>query len=340
MTPTLRGALRLGLLTAVLVVVPAIPAAADPARPTNYRSTVVTIDPPTRGVRVDVVGGDSFLRLRTEPGRTVVVLGYDNEPYLRFNTDASVEENLRSPAVLLNTARYGTLAPQPAEVDPKAEPRWRRVGGGAEYAWHDHRVHWMGKAKPPQLGTAATGKVDDWTVPLLVDGTPVTVQGTLELTAAPTPLPWLGLAVIFTATLYLLARRFSPIATLGAAMLFAGAFAGAVAVAGQLGLPDVAGRRPSLYIIPDIVALCGLGAVILRQKPSAIALLAGAALTFPLWIVLNAGVLTHAVAPTDIDETLQRATISIALAVTLACLLAGVRAETRSLMTPLDQAAP
>jgi hypothetical protein len=198
----------------------------------------------------------------------------------------------------------------------------------------------MGKAKPPQLGTAATGKVDDWTVPLLVDGTPVTVQGTLELTAAPTPLPWLGLAVIFTATLYLLARRFSPIATLGAAMLFAGAFAGAVAVAGQLGLPDVAGRRPSLYIIPDIVALCGLGAVILRQKPSAIALLAGAALTFPLWIVLNAGVLTHAVAPTDIDETLQRATISIALAVTLACLLAGVRAETRSLMTPLDQAAP
>jgi hypothetical protein len=98
-----RGLLRRALLRALVVNVGVLvagvaPVAADAARPTNYRSTVTGVTPTEPDVAAEVTGGDSFLRLRVEAGHAVVVLGYEDEPYLRVNADGSVEENLRSPA--------------------------------------------------------------------------------------------------------------------------------------------------------------------------------------------------------------------------------------------------
>ena len=115
---------------------PSLPAGvafADPAGPTDYETTITSVEPATPGIEVSVVGGDSFLRVVAEPGVDVVVLGYQQEPYLHIRADGVVEENQRSPATYLNADRYGTGAP-PAGADPVARARtgsqWARVVRG------------------------------------------------------------------------------------------------------------------------------------------------------------------------------------------------------------------
>jgi hypothetical protein len=82
-------------LTAVVVL--ALLAPADAAAPTDYRSTIIAVTPPTESIDVEVVGGDAFLQLTADPGAAVQVLGYRGEPYLRFRADGVVLENQRSP---------------------------------------------------------------------------------------------------------------------------------------------------------------------------------------------------------------------------------------------------
>ena len=320
----------------VLVVVPASPAFADPPKPTNYKSRVVGVDPPADGVRFDVVGGDAFLRVRASRGKTVTVLGYENEPYLRVRANGSVDENKRSPAVLLNTKRYSTTAAQRPEVDSKAEPDWVAIGGDGEHSWHDHRVHWMGKAAPPQLNGASTGRVGAWTVPVLIDGTPATVHGTLDKLAAPNSALWYVVALVAAVAIGFAARGVRAVPALATALAVAGVATAIVGIGGQLALPAAAGRRVSLEILPLIVLACGVGALVLRRTPSAAALIAGGALTLPLWILPNLGVLSHAVAPTSIDIHVQRAAVAVALATVAAIVVVGVVRQARSLLAPLD----
>jgi len=78
----IRTVTRGGLLTAILLVLMAGPALADPAVPTNYRSIVNVVDPQPTGVTVEVVGGDAFLSVAAAEGNTVEVPGYFGEPYL------------------------------------------------------------------------------------------------------------------------------------------------------------------------------------------------------------------------------------------------------------------
>jgi hypothetical protein len=168
------------------VLLSAAPAAADPARPTNVGSHVSAVTPPTAAVTVDLLGADGFLRLRVDPGTAVTVMGYEGEPYLRIGTDGAVEENRNSKATHLNRTLTGQVEIPPT-ASPTAAPDWRRIGSGGEYAWHDHRVHWMGAGVPPER--------QDWQVPLLVDGVPATVVGWYAAEPAPSALPWWVAAV-------------------------------------------------------------------------------------------------------------------------------------------------
>ena len=43
-------------------------AIADSARPTDFRSEVLAVDPPTPSIEVSIVGGDAFVLLRVDPG--------------------------------------------------------------------------------------------------------------------------------------------------------------------------------------------------------------------------------------------------------------------------------
>lgn len=170
---------RILVLASLLAVV--VTAAALAAEITeSFRSTVNRIEPQVPGLAVKVLGRDAQLELRNDTGRTILVQGYDREPYLRFVAAGRVEENVYSPARYLNRDRAGSQK-VPPEASPLARPRWRRVTNGDVYRWFDHRIHITTPEGPPPQARGKEGatKISDWNVPLRVGGERVLVQGTL-----------------------------------------------------------------------------------------------------------------------------------------------------------------
>ena len=183
-------------------------AAADPAKPTNYRSRVERVTPATNAIDVKVVGGDGFLELEVQRGHTAAVEGYEGEPWLRVLADGRVQENQSSTATYLNVSRYGSTAtvtiPASAnKTNARKHPIWKTVDTNGRYVWHDHRIHYMTPQIAPRFvpGTnrVAIGIRPDgrWVVPMTVDGTPTEVIGSLVLFPAPSPvLPWLVVVLV------------------------------------------------------------------------------------------------------------------------------------------------
>jgi hypothetical protein len=165
----------------VLVAVAALPAAAYAHRGNpNYLSDVTAVQPGA-GLRVSVLNRDDRLLLESTAEHTIVVEGYEKEPYARIGADGSVEVNLDSPAYYSNRERFS--APVPKSADGKGEPRWKQLSESGRFEWHDHRMHWMGKNVPPQvIDQSQRTKIFDWTVPLQVDGRPGRIAGTLTWT--------------------------------------------------------------------------------------------------------------------------------------------------------------
>ena len=124
----------------------------------GYVSTVAGLEPNVLGVFVSVLGGDDRLRLVNYSGKTIDVLGYKGEPFLRFGKDG-VYQNLRSPATYLSSVRDPAKAQLPASADPKAAPRWQQVAAAGEsFVWHDHRIHWT-EAEPPRIVQEAPDEI-------------------------------------------------------------------------------------------------------------------------------------------------------------------------------------
>lgn len=218
-----RAAVVVALITAATALVAlAAPgtASADPAGPTDYESEIVEVRPDPAGISVAIAGGDSFVVLEVEPGLEVLVPGYRGEPYLRIDADGSVWENRRSPAAFENTERYG-VGELPPEADHTAPPEWRRVGGGGSWAWHDHRAHRM---EPfPPINVERGGQVLDAVIPIIVDGTEVSVRVTSRWMPAPSPWPAVLGALGGAALTALLRRRVAvAIAAVAAAALAVG----------------------------------------------------------------------------------------------------------------------
>lgn len=314
---------------AVLVLAVASPAAADPAEPTNDRAEILEVRPATPGVAIDVVGGDSFLRIRVEPGRTVEVPGYDGEPYVRIDPDGAVFENVRSPATVLNRDRYGAVAAP--GTDPKAEPVWERVGGGGSHLWHDHRIHWMGRLEPPQLAGAEQGLIFEWAVPVVVDGAAVEVRGRLVRTAAPTVWPWLVAALVAGVAGGLALRRTTrPNGPGRAAVLAAaGALAAVLSSFYELSIPSGAGRRYAVAVVAAIGAASALAAIVWRRRPEAWALGVASALILAGWVWLQRAAATHAVLPSSLDPVVVRAVVALTAAAVIAVAVAALRLPAR-----------
>lgn len=152
----------------------------------GYVSTVASLRPGVLGVTVGVLGGDDRLVLRNWSGKTVVVLGYDGEPYLRFSEDG-VYRNARSPATYLNRVRYPS-GPLPPAADPEAPPEWVEVGDGNSFSWHDHRIHWARRTPPPGVRAQPDRiqRIFSWAVPATVGGEPFAIEGFLGY-APPAP---------------------------------------------------------------------------------------------------------------------------------------------------------
>jgi hypothetical protein len=146
----------------------------------DYRSEVRAIQPVVGGLQVQVLNYDDRLAIQNRTGKTVVVRGYDGEPYARLRADGTVEVNKSSPSFYLNEERYGGTE-VPSAADPKASPQWSVVSKTGRFETHDHRIHWMSKeAKPPQVkDEGKRTKVFDWQVPIEVGTQRAAVTGSL-----------------------------------------------------------------------------------------------------------------------------------------------------------------
>ncbi|MCU1354948.1 MAG: hypothetical protein JWM89_366 [Acidimicrobiales bacterium] len=314
-----------------MVLLPATAASADPARPTNYRARILAIHPDLpRGFGVEVVGGDAFLELDVPHGHTAEVADYPSgsgttpRPYLRFLADGTVERNDRSTAAAANQSRFGTSRTTP---DPRARPRWRVVARHGSYVWHDHRIHWMSPTAPTAVDRR--GRVDlggrngTWTVPMVVDGHPITVRGELLLLGAPNPMPWYALAAIppvMAIGIGLRSARARRDPAYRAVALTAVVAGGAASVAGWAAwrsIPAAAGGNVLPFLVPA-VGVAGAAIAVVAPTRFRLPSLGVAAACLLGWSGLRTAVFGHAVLPTDLPFALDRAATALALGVGLA----------------------
>jgi hypothetical protein len=171
--------LRLVVALSALFALTCAPTALAHQGNPNYRSVIDRVSPKIPGVRLQVLNLDDRLELQNTSGKTVLVRGYQNEPYARVLGDGTVEVNHNSPAFYLNGDRTST-GTVPASASPRATPDWQIVDRAGRFQWHDHRIHWMSTIPPKQVtDKAKRTKVFDWKVPVQVGATKGSVTGTL-----------------------------------------------------------------------------------------------------------------------------------------------------------------
>lgn len=246
--------LFIGLLT-LMPIVPAHLGSGDSVRPRDTESVIESVVPALpSGVDVDIVGSDTFVRVRAA-GHRVEVPGYEGEPYLRIDADGVVSVNDASKTALLNGDRYGDV--DLSTFVESDDPVWRVVATDGTAMWHDHRSHWMSPKPPAPINDRGT--VQTWVVPMTVDGRATEVNGTLYLRHRASVIWWLlGLVAVFvTIALSLIDRSRMKVVLL--VLSLAGAFTGALQ---YFGLPDGARVTPLLLVFSGLAVLSCTGAFV------------------------------------------------------------------------------
>ena len=309
----------------VVVVITAGPVAADAAGPGDYSSEVTGIVPAIDCVHADIRGGDAFLEVTVDKDHTVIVKGYQGEPYLRFLPDGKVERNRLSTATYLNNSRKGKVAIPGAvtEAGPDAKPDWESIASGGTYAWHDHRVHWMQDSSPNvERGQPVGGAYAPCKVPIVVDGAQAEVQGTLVYEEAVSPLPYLVLAVLVAGLLGFYGRRAGLRATAGA---LAAVSVGAVVVGwADFSSTPEGGGNPLHWALAAIALVTALGAVLLAGRAAALVLTLASAAALSGWGLFRIEVLFKPVLPTDLPYALYRTVVALALGVSVGAAVVAV----------------
>jgi LPXTG-motif cell wall-anchored protein len=145
----------------------------------HYRSEITFIAPDVRGLSIEVLEFADRLVARNHTGKTVTIYGYSGEPYARVQPNGTTEQNVRSPAVYLNTNFYGNVTVPPS-AGASLPPKWVVVDRAGTFEWHDHRIHWMSPVTPPQVkDTSKRTKIFDWSVPIAVGAQKGVVDGQL-----------------------------------------------------------------------------------------------------------------------------------------------------------------
>ena len=183
---------------AALVLSPGVAAAhgIEGVESTNYRTRITGIEPERSGLLVRVVEAGSRLELINNTDEEVVVIGYQEEPFLRIEADGGVFANVRAPTTYLSADRDQTVQPPP-DADPSAPPEWERISDGLIARWHDHRVHWMSPRDAPAVRRDPGRRhvvFPRWEVPVEIRGDRVLVVGDLQWIPGPSGAPWLALA--------------------------------------------------------------------------------------------------------------------------------------------------
>jgi len=303
-----------GIWLLLLMVATAPAALADAAGPTDYNTEIISIEPAASSIRVDMIGGDSFVSLEQLEPVEVVILGYQAEPYLRFSTDGTVYENRRSPAVWLNQERYSSeQAPSFASAD--ARPEWYVVATDGRYVWHDHRSHWMSPQQPP--GAQPGDQILEGVIPIQIDGEEVTITVASFLLDDPSKLP-----VVFgvaTAALIGVAMGRSARTRRIAVALAVGIAAAVHGIVAFVSVPSETQPSSLLWLLP-VVALVAAATVLVIQNITAttvyldgLTVVAGACTV--AWGFSRRLALQRSLIPSDAPAWLDRFVITVALIV-------------------------
>jgi hypothetical protein len=155
----------------------------------GYVSTVQRIVD-ANGIDAQASGNGHFT-FTAPPRKTVVVFGYEQEPYVRF-AGGKVYENERAPTTYVNRDE-----PPPATAEAHAAPRWHEVARSRTYTWHDHRTHWMASSAPAAVDRDphARHHIFDWKVSGTVDAKRFTIVGSLDWSPTKSGLGWQWLLV-------------------------------------------------------------------------------------------------------------------------------------------------
>jgi hypothetical protein len=272
---------------------------------TNYRASVSPLRPAVAGVTVRVAPGDQALNLKVVPGRTVVVLGTANEPFLRLGDDGtSVNGRSRTAAAagLLDLAR------------PRADPGgWRFLTDARTIAWHDPRL----RGRPHDADRRS------WSLPLLVDGVPVRVSGELSrVRPPPLWLPFTFAVPFFAAILLLVAWRRDSL-ELGARIL--GGIAATAALVSVLAFMLDPNASTARWVVGGNVSVLAIGALFAlvfgsREVRFGTAALVGCLGMFAA--LYHFAIYTHGVVLSILPATMTRAAVAIALWAGLAAIVA------------------
>jgi len=246
----------------------------DDVQPRNTEAVVTSVSPQLPdGVKVDIVGTDTFVRVRSN-GHEVVIPGYEQEPYIEISTANEVRVNVNSITYLLNQTRYGSNVPE-VTTD---EVQWETVSTNGEYMWHDHRVHWMSQKPPATMN--GDGLIQTWVIPLTVDSQAITVSGELYLRDAASRLWWgIGALVLIAAVVLSIANRRALLILL-LVISTAGSIIGAMEF---LGLPGDARITPLMFVFSAVATVLSAVALIAHAKGRSMIvdpIVAGVGLTF------------------------------------------------------------
>ena len=157
-------------MTAVLAA-PGVAEAHGPVAPvaTSYLARLGHVP---SGAQATIVDGYVRMWLRVAPTVTIEILDYRGAPYLRFGA-SGVKVNRNSEMYYLNQTPF-PQAPPPG-LTRSTPPRWLAVSGGHDYEWHDGRL----QALASVALTSGRSYVGSWRIPLLINGRPAALSGTL-----------------------------------------------------------------------------------------------------------------------------------------------------------------
>jgi hypothetical protein len=145
----------------------------------DYRTYITSVTPKVRGLSLEVLEFADRLLLRNNTGKTVTIYGYSGEPYARVQPNGAAEENMRSPAVYLNTNFYADVS-VPASANANDPPKWVVVDRAGQFEWHDHRIHYMSPVTPPEVKDKSKRTfIFDWSVPIMVGTQKGAIDGAL-----------------------------------------------------------------------------------------------------------------------------------------------------------------
>ena len=294
----------------------------DSVQPRDTVSVIDSITPALpAGVAVDIVGSDTFVRVRSV-GHDVMVTGYKNEPYMHITTKGEVFVNDGSQTTLINGDRYGNVDTSSFVESPS--PVWRKIGTNGTAMWHDHRVHWMSPKQPAPVDTVGT--VLQWKVSMSVDGVATTVAGTLFLREKSSMLWWLAGFIALLIAVVLSVRRRREFFALTFLMSMVGVVVGAMQ---YVGLPDGARITPLILMFSSGAAVVAAVSMFMQRRGHAsqhiaLSLNAGAGATLVVCGWLCADQVRAAYVPGVDQEWLVRMLIPALLGIGFVATIDGV----------------